>query len=135
MNDRTILLVDEPTRMRELLTSILRMRGYAVIERDNGRDLMASIRTLKPDLLIIEAMLPFITGFEICAMLRRDPELRSLPVLMMCSMTHKFAREDVRERYPVPADEFIVRPFGLQDLLARIERLVGMIPTLKELAR
>lgn len=134
MQDRTILLVDEPTRMRDLLTSILRMRGYAVIELDSGRDLLKRIRSIKPDLLIMEAMLPVLSGFEIFAMLRRDPELRNLPTLMMCSVSYKLPRDAVRGVDFVPPEEFIIRPFGLQDLLARIDKLIGAIPSLKTLA-
>ena len=129
MIDRTIVLVDEPTRMRDLLTSILRMRGYAVIEIDGGRDLLKRIRNIRPDLLIIEAMLPGFSGFEACAVLRRDPEFRDLPTLMMCSSAHKLPRDGSKEY--ILSDEFLVRPFGLQDLLTRIEKLLGAIPDLK----
>ena len=130
MIDRTILLVDEPTRMRDLLTSILRMRGYAVIELDGGRDLLKRIRNIRPDLLIIEAMLPGFSGFEACAVLRRDPEFKHLPTLMMCSSAHKLPGGVYGKDY-ILSDEFLVRPFGLQDLLARIEKLLGAIPSLR----
>jgi DNA-binding response OmpR family regulator len=133
MIDRTILLVDEPTRMRDLLTSILRMRGYAVIEIDSGRELLKRVRAINPDLLIIEAMMPGTSGFEAVANLRRDPDFRNLPTLMMCSSAHKLPG-DVRSKEFLLTDEFIVRPFGLQDLLARIEKLLGAVPTLKSLA-
>jgi DNA-binding response OmpR family regulator len=131
MIDRTIVLVDEPTRMRDLLTSILRMRGYAVIEIDGGRDLIKRIRNLRPDLLIIEAMLPGFSGFEACAVLRRDPEFRNLPTLMMCSAVRKLSRDPMPTKDYLLSDEFIVRPFGLQELLTRIEKLLGAIPSLK----
>jgi len=131
MIDRTIVLVDEPTRMRDLLTSILRMRGYAVIELDGGRDLLKRIRNIRPDLLIIEAMLPGFSGFEACAVLRRDPEFRNLPTLMMCSSAHKLPHDPMQTKEYILSDEFLVRPFGLQDLLARIEKLLGAVPALK----
>ena len=133
MIDRTILLVDEPTRMRDLLTSILRMRGYGVIEVDSGRDLVKRVHNIHPDLLIIEAMMPGISGFEAVANLRRDPELRNLPTLMMCSSAHKLPG-DVRSKEYLLTDEFIVRPFGLQDLLTRIEKLLVAVPSLKSLS-
>jgi DNA-binding response OmpR family regulator len=134
MTDRTIVLVDEPTRMRDLLTSILRMRGYAVIELDSGRDALQRIRKIRPDLLILEAMLPVVTGFEVCAMIRRDPDLQNLPTLMMCSSAHKHSRDAIHGKEYLLTDEFIVRPFGLQDLLARIDKLIGAVPSLKSLS-
>lgn len=133
MIDRTILLVDEPTRMRDLLTSILRMRGYAVIEIDTARDLIKRIRSIRPDLLIIEAMMPGTSGFEACAVLRKDPDFSPLPTLMMCSSAHKLPG-DVPNKEFLLTDEFIVRPFGLQDLLTRIEKLLGAVPALKSLS-
>jgi DNA-binding response OmpR family regulator len=131
MIDRTIVLVDEPTRMRDLLTSILRMRGYSVIEIDGGRDLIKRIRNIRPDLLIIEAMLPGFSGFEACAVLRRDPEFRNLPTLMMCSSARKLPRDPMPTKDYLLSDEFIVRPFGLQELLTRIDKLLGATPSLK----
>ena len=134
MIDRTILLVDEPTRMRDLLTSILRMRGYAVLELDNGRELLKRVRSIRPDLLIIEAMMPGVSGFEACAELRRDPDFRHLPTLMMCSSAHKRPGEILQGKDYILSDEFVVRPFGLQDLLARIEKLLGAVPALKSIS-
>ena len=127
MIDRTILLVDEPTRMRDLLTSILRMRGYAVIEVDSGRDLVKRVHNIHPDLLIIEAMMPGISGFEAVANLRRDPELRNLPTLMMCSEKHHLLKGGAWREH-VPADEFIARPFGVQELLVRVAGLTRPVP-------
>jgi twitching motility two-component system response regulator PilG len=131
MIDRTIVLVDEPTRMRDLLTSILRMRGYAVIEIDNGRELLKRLSHIRPDLLIIEAMLPGFSGFEACAILRRDPEFKNMPTLMMCSSAHKLPGDASHTKEYILSDEFLVRPFGLQDLLTRIEKLIGAVPSLK----
>jgi DNA-binding response OmpR family regulator len=133
--DRTILLVDEPTRTRELLASILRKLGYAVFESDDGEDALRRILRVRPDLVIIEAMLPFLSGFEVCAILRRDPALRSLPILMMCSLTHHLVRDDGHWRDHVPADEFLNRPFGLNDLLGRVEKLLGAVPNPQPLSR
>lgn len=122
--DQTILLVDEATRTRELLASILRKMGYAVLESGDGPDALRRIRLCRPDLVIIEAMLPFMSGFEVCAQLRRDPALKRLPILMMCSLVRQLAGENPGWRDHVPADEFITRPFGLSDLLARIQKLL-----------
>lgn len=120
--ERRILLVDEATRTRELLASILRMHGFAVFESGDGRDALARVRRIRPDLIIVEAMLPFLSGFEVCATLRRDPVLKNLPILMMCSL----ARSLVREQH-VPADELLLRPFGLHDLLERVDALLARV--------
>lgn len=121
--DQTIVIVDEATRLRELLSSILRMRGYAVLECDNGQDAMKRLRRDRPDLVIIEAILPVRSGFQICADLRRDPMLKDLPTLMMCSEKYNL-RKGGSWREHIPSDEFLARPFGVQELLVRVEGLI-----------
>ncbi|HZE97354.1 MAG TPA: response regulator [Planctomycetota bacterium] len=134
MTDRTILLVDESTRMRDLLASILRMQGYIVFEYNSGRELLKRLRADRPELLLMEAILPFLSGFEIRAMIRRDPELRDLPVLMMCSMSYRLPAAGSDGQTRSRLDEFIVRPFGLQELLDRIDLMLGASPALKALS-
>ena len=65
--DQTIMLIDEPPRLRDLLASILRMRGYAVLECDGGQDAMKRLRHVRPDLIIVEAILPVMSGFQMAA--------------------------------------------------------------------
>ena len=125
MEDRKILLVDEPTRTRELVAQVLRLHGYAVFESNDGRDALNRIPGIRPDLIIIEAMLPFLSGFEVCAQLRRDPVVGRSRILMMSSLTRNLVRDDGRWRDHVPADEFLTRPFGLRDLVERVEKLIG----------
>jgi len=121
--DQTIMLIDEPTRLRDLLASILRMRGYAVLECDGGQDAMKRLRYVRPDLIIVEAILPVMSGFQICANLRRDPVVQDIPTLMMCSEKHHLLKGRTWKEH-VPADEFIARPFGVQELLVRIAGLL-----------
>ena len=123
--DRTILLVDHATRTRELMGSILQMRGYTVLKSGDGRDALERLRRGRPDLLIIEAMIPVQSGFEVCAAVRRDPNLKDLPILMMSSLTRLLVRDDGHWRQHVTADEFLTRPFCLTDLLSSVEKLIG----------
>ena len=123
MDMATIMIIDEPTRLRDLLSSILRMRGYAVLECDGGQDAFKRLRRTRPDLIIAEAILPVMSGFEICSTLRRDPILKEIPTLMMCSEKHHLLKGNLW-RETVPADEFIARPFGVQELLTRVAGLV-----------
>jgi DNA-binding response OmpR family regulator len=123
MDMATLMIIDEPTRLRDLLSSILRMRGYAILECDGGHDAFKRLRRTRPDLIIVEAILPVMSGFEICSTLRRDPILKDLPTLMMCSERHHLLKGNLW-REQVPADEFIARPFGVQELLTRIAGLL-----------
>ena len=125
--DMTIMIIDEPTRLRDLLASILRMRGYAVLECDGGQDAFKRLRHVRPDLIIVEAILPVMSGFEICSTLRRDPILKEVPTLMMCSEKHHLLRGGAWKEH-VPADELIPRPFGVEELLTRVAGLIRPVP-------
>ena len=127
MDMATIMLIDEPTRLRDLLASILRMRGYAVLECDGGQAALKRLRHVRPDLVIVEAILPLMSGFQICATLRRDPILKDIPTLMMCSEKHHLSKGGAWKEH-VPADEFIPRPFGVQELLVRVAGLTRPVP-------
>jgi two-component system phosphate regulon response regulator PhoB len=123
MDTATIMIIDEPTRLRDLLASILRMLCYAVLECDGGQAALKRLRHVRPDLVIVEAILPVMSGFQVCATLRRDPILRDLPTLMMCSEKHQLLKGGAWKEH-VPADEVIARPFGVQELLVRIAGLL-----------
>jgi DNA-binding response OmpR family regulator len=134
MMEKTILIVDEATRTRGLLASILSMKGYEVFESGNGRAALELIPGLQPDLIIVEALLPAFSGFEFCAALRRDPDFQHIPTLMMCALTGNLARRNDNWRDHIPADDLITRPFGLQDLMLRVEKLLGAIPETRALS-
>jgi DNA-binding response OmpR family regulator len=121
----TILLVDEAKATREILGQILRLRGDAVIEAGEGRQALALAREFRPDLIILEALLPYTSGFEVCATLKRQPRTRSIPVLMMCSVTRTLGRSDAYWRKRMDADDFVTKPFDLADLFVRVEALLG----------
>jgi len=121
---RTILVVDEARATRDLLGQLLRLRGYKVIEAAEGRQALALVRELRPDLVILEALLPYTSGFEVCATLKRQPRTRSIPVLMTCSVTRSLGRPDHYWRDRVHADEFLSKPFDVTDLFLAVERLL-----------
>ncbi len=122
---RRILLVDEARTSRQLLGQLLRLRGYAVIEAGEGRQVLQLASELRPDLVILEAMLPYTSGFEVCASLKRQTRTRSIPILMTCSVTRKLGRPDDYWKTRVDADDFLSKPFDLTELFARVEALIG----------
>jgi DNA-binding response OmpR family regulator len=122
---QTILVVDEARATRDLLGQLLRLRGYDVIEAGEGRQALALLREFRPDLVILEALLPYTSGFEVCATLKRQPRTRSIPVLMTCSVTRSLGRPDDYWRDRVHADEFLSKPFDVTELFVAVERLLS----------
>ena len=122
---RTILVVDESRATRDLVGQLLRLRGYHVVDAGEGRQALALAREHRPDMIVLEALLPYTSGFEVCATLKRQPRTRSIPVLMTCSVTRTLGRPDEYWKQRVDADEFLSKPFDVTDLFVAVERLLG----------
>jgi len=119
---KRILVADDSAHARGILVFLLRSRGYEVLESEDGEQALERARAEHPDLLILDAMMPRRSGFEVCAALRSDPELRGLPVVLLTALGPDAAALGAK----AGADECISKPFGVKDLLARIEaRLAG----------
>lgn len=114
---KRILIADDSAYARGILAFLLRHRGYEVLECEDGERALARARSERPDLVILDAMMPGRSGFEVCAALRADPDLRGLPVVLLTAMGPEAADLGAR----AGADECVLKPFRVQDLLSRIE--------------
>jgi DNA-binding response OmpR family regulator len=122
---KTILVVDDTKSIREIVAFMLRSRGYDVLESGDGADARDKVKTLKPDLLVLDAMLPKVTGFDLCAELKADPAHRAIPILMLTAITRDTGKTDDYWREKSQADDFMSKPFKATELVARIEKLLG----------
>ena len=123
----TILVVDDDDDVRGILRRVLSDRGYEVIEAARGSAALALIRDREPRLVLLDANLPEIHGFDICRRLRGSKRYGQLPVIMM-SAVHRGWRvaEDVRKNYGV--ENFLEKPFRMPVLLEAVERLLSDTP-------
>ena len=111
----TILVVEDETALRETLAYNLKKEGYAVEAVGDGRSALDSARRLKPDLLVLDLMLPELDGFEVCRILRKE---MSTPILMLT------ARDDEIDRVvglEVGADDYLTKPFSMRELMTRVK--------------
>ena len=122
-----ILVVDDDPDILKLLQRALTKSGYAVDTAADGRAAEEKLAQTVPDLLLLDAMLPFVHGFEICARIKASPRLRAVPVLMMSAVYRgwRFA-QDARDSFG--ADDYIEKPFHLPDLLQRIAQRLAEGP-------
>jgi DNA-binding response OmpR family regulator len=124
-----ILAVDDDPEILRLLERTLRSAGYAVELARDGREAEKKIEKDRYDLILLDAMLPQVHGFELCARLKANARTRSVPVIL-CSAVYRGWRyaSDVRETFG--ADDYLEKPFHLPDLLHRVaERLAGKSET------
>ena len=115
-----VLLVDDDPTTRNIISHFLRKEEFIVEKAGNGRDGLDRARDGKPDLLIIDAVVPGMDGFELLSLLRKDPATVGIPVLMLSALGEE---EAVIKGLEEGAD-YIVKPFSPQVLVAKIKKIV-----------
>jgi len=121
---QTILVVDDEADIRRMLTRLLARSGYRVIEADRGVAALRLVKEHTPDLIVLDAMLPEVHGFDIARRIKGSRRYGSIPIVMVSAVYRGWRyAEDLRQTLGV--DDFIEKPFTLQDVLARIQGLLG----------
>ena len=116
-----ILVADDDPDLRDILRSILEPQGFVVTEAENGELALQAIQSSAPDLVIIDYMMPRMTGPQVCERLRQDALLRHLPVIML---TGKSETQDKVLGLNAGVDDYLVKPFEPQELLARVHMVL-----------
>jgi DNA-binding response OmpR family regulator len=115
---RTILVVDDETTLRETLVEALEMEGYRAIPAADGREALVRFRADNPDLVLLDLMLPELSGVEVCRILRAES---AVPIIML---TAKDGEVDKVVGLELGADDYVTKPFSLRELTARIRAIL-----------
>jgi CheY-like chemotaxis protein len=115
-----ILVVDDVPGNVRLLEAVLAPRGYDVVAATNGAHALEVVASEKPDLILLDVVMPEMDGYAVCRRLREDDETAVLPVIMVTSSTG----EEKRKAIEAGADDFIPKPFDHEELLARVRSLL-----------
>ena len=119
MPGERLLLVDDEDNLRSMLQAALRHNGFDVTGAADGRTALALAASEQPDLLVLDVMLPDLDGFEVCRRLRADGS--RVPVLFL---TARDATEDKVRGLTLGGDDYLVKPFSLEELVARVEAVL-----------
>ncbi len=122
---KTILIAEDTAAIRHILGFMLRSRGYQVLEAANGNDALDLALTRSPDLIMLDVIMPGRTGFDICSYLKADARFKSIPILILTSVTSGTGKTDEEWKRMSNADDFVTKPFKARDLIDRIERLLN----------
>jgi DNA-binding response OmpR family regulator len=114
---RTILVVDDETILRETLVEALESEGYHAVAAADGREALAEFRAQRPDLVLLDLMLPELSGVEVCRILRAES---AVPIIML---TAKDSEVDKVVGLELGADDYVTKPFSLRELTARIRAI------------
>jgi DNA-binding response OmpR family regulator len=117
-----ILIVDDETDALEVLGFKLREAGFNPIFAKDGTRALAAAKDEKPDLMVLDLMLPEVDGLEVCKILRRDPLTASMPILML---TARAAEMDRVVGLELGADDYVTKPFSPRELVLRIRKLLS----------
>jgi len=118
MGTATILVVDDEAKIRELVRSYLELEGYSVLEAGTGEKALESIAHTSPDLVVLDLMLPDLSGEEVARSIR---QVSSLPIIML---TAKASEDNRVTGLQLGADDYLVKPFSPRELVARVEAVL-----------
>jgi DNA-binding response OmpR family regulator len=117
----TILVVDDEPDAIELIEFNLKNAGFQVKTASDGAEALTKARSVLPSLIVLDVMLPEIDGFEICKLLRRDPNTAAIPIIML---TAKAAEIDRVLGLELGADDYLTKPFSPRELVLRVKKLL-----------
>lgn len=120
-----ILVCDDERHIVRLIQVNLERQGYTVTTAFDGKEGLEKIRAEKPDLVVLDVMMPYMDGFEVLKTIRREPETENLPVIML---TAKAQDKDVFEGYHYGADMYLTKPFNPMELVTFVKRITQNPP-------
>jgi twitching motility two-component system response regulator PilH len=120
MTIKTILVVDDSPTERYFLTDLLRKNGFEIVAAETGEDGVAKAKLEKPDLILMDVVMPGLNGFQATRMLARDPSTKAIPVIMCTTKNQETDRVwGLRQG----AIDYLVKPIVAEELLAKIKSL------------
>ena len=121
MNNEKVLIVDDEEHIVELIKFNLEANGYKAITASNGLEALELAKSEKPDLVLLDIMLPGLNGNDVCKEIRRDVEIATMPIIMITAKGEELDRILGLE---LGADDYVTKPFSVRELMARIKAVL-----------
>ena len=118
MSPKKILVVDDEVDLVEMVRFPLEMEGFSVLKSYNREDALNQTRKEKPDLILLDLMLPKLDGYKVCRLLKFDEKYRNIPILML---TGKALEKDKALGMGTGANDYITKPFDLEKLVEKVK--------------
>ena len=118
MSQPVVLLVEDEPAQRSVLSYNLKAEGFEVVEADNGEDALLFTRETLPDLIVLDWMIPQVSGIEVCRRLKVSNDTKSIPIIMLSARSEELDRVRGLE---TGADDYVVKPYSVIELIARVK--------------
>ena len=118
MSQKKILVVDDEVDLVETIRFPLEMEGFNVLVSYNGEDALNQARKEKPDLILLDLMLPKLDGYKVCRLLKFDERYKDIPILMLTAKTQE---KDKLLGKETGANEYITKPFDIDELMKKVK--------------
>lgn len=123
MSGNTVLIVDDEAQIRELLSMYFAQEGFAVAEAADGAEALVRLQQVKPDIVLLDIMMPVIDGMEVCQQIRK---FSNVPIIMLTSRTQS---EDRIMGLELGADDYVSKPFDPREVVARVKAVLRRTAT------
>lgn len=120
---RVVCIEDEP-EMIDLVRLILGRKGFDVIGADGGIEGLEKVKKEKPDLVLLDLMMPDMDGWEVYQQIKADPEIKDIPIVVVTAKAQSI--DKVLGLHIAKVDDYITKPFGPQELLESVEKILGI---------
>ena len=118
---KEILIVDDEPSIVIPIQFLMEQQGYSVLVAENGEDALDAIYKYKPDLILLDIMLPRIDGYEVCEIVRLNPDYRNIKIIFL---TAKGREVEIAKGLALGADAYITKPFSNTELVAKVKELL-----------
>jgi DNA-binding response OmpR family regulator len=119
---RRVLVADDDRDIRDLVTFKLEQAGYAVQSVEDGLGALEAARRGVPDLVVLDVMMPGLSGVDVARELRADPATARMPIILL---TAKAAESDLETGFATGADDYVTKPFSPRELVSRVQAVLG----------
>lgn len=120
---KTVVCIEDEPEMVDLIKLILGRKGFELIGAMGGREGLDAIRRIKPDLVLLDLMMPDMDGWEVYQQIKADDELRRIPVIVVTAKAQSI--DKVLGLHIAKVDDYVTKPFGPQELLQSVERVLA----------
>ncbi len=122
MDKKRILMVEDETQLVEMVRLRLETNNYEILTAYDGMEALEKVKKERPDLIILDLMLPKIDGYKVCSLLKTDPKYNKIPIIILTARAQK---EEIDLGKDLGADAYITKPFESEFLLEKIKELLS----------